>query len=56
MPKIRVGWDERYPDFYISTDPHDREIEVTEEELAEIASADEAYRKAQAILARARKR
>ena len=54
MPKIRVGWDDRYPDFCIVTSEHHPEIEVTDEELAFIRAADNAYEKAQKILARAK--
>lgn len=53
MPKIHIGKDERYPDYYISEQPHDRSIEVTDEELAQIRAADDAYSAAQRILARA---
>jgi hypothetical protein len=48
--KIRVGCDERFPDFYISTSSTDREIEVTEDEYKFIVSAIEMYEKAQTIL------
>jgi hypothetical protein len=56
MPKIRVSYDERYPDYYIVSDNWAPQIEVTDEELAFIKQADENYKKAQGILARVRKK
>jgi hypothetical protein len=53
MVKIRVDWDERYPDYMI-TSGTGVEIEVTDEELALIKQAGELYERAQNILARAR--
>jgi hypothetical protein len=54
--KVRVAWDERYPDFMIATDTFYPEIEITEEEFVFIKKADADYEKAQAILARAKVR
>ena len=53
MPKIMVGYTDRYPDFYISTLPDDPVIEITEEELELIKRADDGYTQAQNILRRA---
>jgi hypothetical protein len=55
MVKIRVCWDERYPDYMIGsdTDTSGAEIEVTDEELVLIKQAVELYERAQNILARA---
>lgn len=53
MPRIGVGKDERYPDYFTTQDSGYPEIEVTDEELAFIKRADEEYGKAQLILGRA---
>ncbi len=51
--KIKVDWDERYPDFIICD--NGVELEVTEEEHAFVMKACIDYGKAQQILSRARK-
>lgn len=53
MAKIRVGVDERYPTFVISPFPSDREIELTDKEMAMVLSAEIDYEVAQAILEKA---